>query len=714
MKKFASALLGALLMLVSCTSEEVQGEISFKREPSIEFDGEGGTKTIKFQCGGQWHVDIPSDASWLSANPSSIPGSITAEYQEVELTAEPNDGKSSRSTTVAVVSGDNRHEFSVSQKPATIVLTEEEVKALGIDPARVSTDVMGSLKNLYRSDSEFWFGRAQVSPAGNIILFWDKGYDEAGEIKPGDEATDESIRVDVDNVLMKCDKYWDYYKDTMDMMVDYEESYLSKYYMVICLYGTTSWRAEGGGAGKMGAIWESATTCQPCGSTIAHELAHAFQYQVYADTKNVGGFMQCGYGWDTYANHMSYNLYAAQAYNSANFTVFVQNHMKHVISYDMLYATYWWPFTMQDKHGVDAIGRLWKESKSSEDFCKAYIRIFCGGDVATFNRDIYDYAAKCTTWDFDTHVYNFSEAMADVEKEGALREFGTDYIGKIGWTCEHGADGFNTVGDDEAPEATGFNHIRLNVPAEGGSVSAEFVGLATKNAGDAAWTCGYVALTADGVRHYSEPLLVKSSGTVSWSVPAGTEKLWMVVSATPDKYYSNDSGARYPFKVRFTGTDIFGTIDFTGDETPHDTEITKTATCSPDAGYSGPVVTLDEDDLEQIGRAFVMQPYDIAGKIAADRDDYKKGEVKFAAVQSDGSLSYNYTANGYGFWYNQQGDVVSWGNSQHHYCEYTVGSWTYQLGFYPGIAASGEEILYRTAFVYGDHKAVVNIKMKVE
>ena len=33
----------------------------------------------------------------------------------------------------------------------------------------------------------------------------------------------------------------------------------------------------------IGALWVNPSTCKPVGSTIAHEIGHSFQYQVYCD-----------------------------------------------------------------------------------------------------------------------------------------------------------------------------------------------------------------------------------------------------------------------------------------------------------------------------------------------------------------------------------------------------------------------------------------------
>ena len=60
------------------------------------------------------------------------------------------------------------------------------------------------------------------------------------------------------------------------------------------------------------------------------------------------------------------------------------------------------------------------------------MRLYCGSDLATFNRDLYDYAARCASWDFSTEVVNLDE-QGNVARTAPMRDFGKDYIGNIGW-----------------------------------------------------------------------------------------------------------------------------------------------------------------------------------------------------------------------------------------------------------------------------------------
>lgn len=721
MKNFNLLMIGAAVCaaLFSCAKTgpepepedkwtENTGEITYKIAPSATFTAEGGEKTVRFYCTESWHIECSAD--WLHFDPERGEGTGEKKSFKTVITADENTEDALREAGVSIVSGETKFTFTVTQKAPVIVLTDAEIKARGIDLSRVYTGVAGSLEKLKSSDSEFYLGRARTSE--HFIVLWDKGYDESGAIDPNDPRTPEKIRVDVDDLLRKAEIYYDTYVDKFGMRGPEGQSYLDKYYLTICLYGTTNWKAEGGGNGNMGGLWVSATACQPTGSTVAHEIGHAFQYQVYADFgQRDAGFMQSGgVFWEACANWQSYNLYAEQAYNSDNFRVFAENSHRHFHYFDMRYASYWFQFLWTDKYGFDAYGRIWKESKRTEDACQAYMRLYCGNDIATLNRDLYEYAARCATWDFATEVVNLDE-QGNVARTAPMRDFGKDYIGNIGWVGSDDGDGWNKVGDARAPEATGFNIIRLK-PAAGQTVSVEFEGLAKK--ANAGWTYGFVALLSDGTRAYSDASLTDGNGSATWTVPATTEKLWLVVSCTPSKYYGSEQGGTWPYRVRFTGTDLITKIDFTGDETPHDTEIIKDVDVPASAGYAGPSFTFEAEDYEKIGRAFVMQPSEIAASIAEQREQYARGKVKFGSLQPDGSVSYEYTANGYGFWYDPSGAVTPWGGTPTVYTQYDRTSWTFQLGSKPGVVSPGEDYTIRPVFVYGDYKAVVTIHMHIK
>lgn len=727
---FALAVFAMMAILPACDKDKddgpskepepdvASGEFTLKNDADTVWSVNyiSGFKNVRFTCTDKWQVVIPEDSQWIKAD--VVSGDATAEMQRVRFDYVANPDTQERTGHFQLVSGNSVKYFRVVQAAAPRSLTLEEVAAMGIDVKKVYTPNTGSIETLLNTGNEFSFARSRVSPKGNVLLFWDKAY---GDYEPNAEEVDKGIRVDVNDFLKKADLYFDYYVNDLKM-VEYDKSMLKDYYMAIFLYGTTSWRAEGGGNNKMGSAWFSATTCQPTGSTIAHELGHSFQFQAVGDGAQNSG----GAHWEDFANWMSYSQYAEQAFNSGNFTVFSNYYQNHFHSTSHMYASYWFQYQWTDKHGKEAFGNVWRGTKAGEEVARAYMRIYCNDDINIFNADLYEYAAKCATWDFTTEVITYNENEPTVKSRGMVKDYGKDYIGKLGWKSTTTADGYYAVSTEMAPEATGFNVIRLNLPESDNNIKVKFVGMpkaqgystSGTNADNAGWTSGFVALLSDGTRQYSDPVTVgkELEGEISWTVPANTEKLWYIVACTPNKYYASGTGS-WPFKIQIQNTDIYGTIKFTGDEQASDVEIVKQVECSASAGYAGPVVNLEADDLRAIGTAFVMQPYDIAGKMAENRDKVASGAIKFGAVEPDGSVSYNFTADGWGHWFAADGSVSAW-SAAYLYSQFTPGSWSFQFGVHPnrvsgGEMKAGDKYTVRQALVYGEHKAVIRFEVTI-
>lgn len=112
------------------------------------------------------------------------------------------------------------------------------------------------------------------------------------------------------------------------------KSYLDKYKMEIYLLYQEEWLATGSGYdNKIGALWVNPSTCQPVGSTIAHEIGHSFQYQVYCDklcqgeTDDLKSGFRYGYAgsnggngfWEQCAQWQSFQDYPEEMFTSYNF-----------------------------------------------------------------------------------------------------------------------------------------------------------------------------------------------------------------------------------------------------------------------------------------------------------------------------------------------------------------------------------------------------------
>ena len=83
-------------------------------------------------------------------------------------------------------------------------------------------------------------------------------------------------------------------------------------------------------------------------------------------------------------------------------------------------------------------------------------------------------------------------------------------------------------------------------------------------------------------------------------------------------------------------------------------------------------VFLENGDLTKIAQALAMQPSQLTSNMLSAKSEPQEGKIAFAAVKPNGSLDYNTTANGYGFWFDSLGNPIGWGsdNDSKVYVEY--------------------------------------------
>lgn len=581
--------------------------------------------------------------------------------------------------------------------------------------------------NLLRSDSKWSFVRSKQS--AHFIVFWEPGFG----MNPNADSVLAPMRVDIDDLLQKAESFYNINVNTLKFAeVGTGKSNLDKYKMQIYLLYQTEWLATGAGYDDViGALWVNPGTCKPVGSTIAHEIGHSFQYMVYADLLAYGGIsndfkrgFRYGFGgnggngfWEQCAQWQSFQSYPAEAFTSYNFNVHMENYHRHFGHEWHRYASYWLQYYWAQKHGIEVIGKLWREAVSPEDPLQAYMRIN-GLTVDQLNAEIYDAAAHFVTWDLD-----------------AIRTAGQDYIGKFTHKFYQLEDGSYQVAYSRCPGTTGYNVIPLNVPVAGTVVSAKFTALApgsalapgdpgqyaddgatltksTYNSGSltrSGWRYGYVALLNNGQRVYGE-MNRKTAADVEFTVPSGCEKLWLVVTGAPSTYTahawdekeSNDD--QWPYKVKFTNTDLLGNITIDPNAEPKNHTLTYDLSFAADASaYSGTTVNLNTNgDISKVAEALSMQPSTITAALLAAKETPQEGKIAFAAVEPGDVFNYNTTANGYGFWFDSTGKVIAWGsgNDSKIFSEFAAGNFEFTIGQYPGKSKAGDKYTVKEAFVY--------------
>lgn len=713
------ALIG-IAALWSCKETKVEEEdtfaakISFSTSDVVELGSEANaTGRLIFSCDHDWKLESPKDADWVSCDQTSGKG---AKMITLRFTAKENTG-SSRSATFTIVSGASSKKFTVKQAMVVLTLSESDVENLDkiYQPAEFNFDMM-------RSDSKWSYCRSKQSE--HFIVFWDRQYGEYGlygESKMGVDNTSpstaksSSMRVDIDDLLAKAEMFYDVNINQLKFADTSEgKSVLNKHKMMIFILYQSEWLATGSGYdNEIGALWVNPSTCQPVGSTIAHEIGHSFQYMVYCDYLLNGGVddghsgWRYGYGengaggngfWEQTAQWQSFQTYKAEAFDNYYFQGYIDSTHLHVLHEDPRYSNYFIHWWWVEKYGLHFIGELWRAAVYPEDPCQTYMRMN-DMDVAAFNDDMWLYAAHMVTWDCDE-----------------IREYGKNRIGAHTWNYTAAEDGYYRVAVNKCPETTGYNVIRLNTPAAGTVVKVDFKGLTNVpgyNCGSAAkagWRYGFVAYMNDGTTDYGT-VYSDREGVGEYTVPSGCERLWLVVTGAPVEYeqhpWDDDSSndAKYPYQVKFSGTDLYGNITFDGTETPHDEDFVYDVEFAFDSSaYSGTTV---EVDIVKLAKAFVMQPSEIKAKLGSS--------VKFIGVNADGSEYSGYTANGYGHWFDADGNVCNYGKADSSvFSEFNEAAWTFSLGQYPG-RCQGKSFTVRQKLVYenGGHKTAATFTFNI-
>jgi hypothetical protein len=574
--------------------------------------------------------------------------------------------------------------------------------------------------DMLRSDSKWSFVRSKQSE--HFIVFWESGFGS----DPNASTVSSDLRVDIDDLLARAEEFYDINIQTLKFAeTGSGKSNLDKYKMQIYMFYQTDWLATGGGYDDViGGLWVNPGTCQPVGSTIAHEIGHSFQYQVYADLLASGecsndfsrgfryGFGDNGSGgnafWEQTAQWQSFQSYPMEAFTSYNFPVYMENYNRHIVHEGQRYASYFIHYYWADKHGIDFIGKLWREAVLPEDPIQAYMRMN-SLSVEQLNADMYDAATRFVTWDID-----------------AIRDNGANYIGQHVCKFNSIANGAYQIAYSSCPGSTGYNVVPLNVPAAGTVVSTRFTGLqpgsaltsddpgvcitnletgatttVTKyNSGSVAragWRYGYVALLNNGQRVYGE-MNKAAQADVEFTIPAGCEKLWFVVVGAPNTYVAhawdnNDQNDdQWPYTVKFTNTNILGNVDFDGTEQYENTSFTYDVKFPFSSSvYEGATVSID-NDLTKLAKSFMLQPSDIKARMG--------GSIQFYAVEPDGKLNVTTTANGYGHWFDASGNVCSWGADGRTFSEYDASNFIFTIGQYPNQCASGDKYTIKQALVY--------------
>lgn len=621
-------------------------------------------------------------------------------------------------------------------------------------------------------DNKYTWSKTRSKESDNFIVYWQKGY---GSKLPTNAA--ETYRVDIDDLLKKAEQFYEL--NVTKLGFGAAGSKMDKYKSMILLNYTTEWMAYGGGYDfTVPALWISPSTCKPVGHTIAHEIGHSFQYMGYSDLGGGAGFhFPQGQGsgfWEQTAQWQAAQAYPDQKWNES-WLVYGVPYFPRACNYAMThewmrYQSYWWHYYLVEKYNDrEIIGKIWRHdpglpSNTSTGYnataldANEVLMHLKGIDAKELYRMYFEYAMKMATVDIDV----------DGCKEEGLQwtEF-TPYVYNyvpLGGTKHQ-------VAYASCPQSTGFNIITLDVPAAGTVVETEFTSPRSSLAcadgdpmqylnGDNQYVSksgtrynttanynalrgfrlGYVALLSNNERVYLYDDSVycaddtKSSAktvTVKATVPAGTKRLYFVVSPAPRQYVRHlwnekmEDDDQWPYQVEFKNTNIKGAP--TDDELPEidasypitDATITYDVNLPVSSGYYSMQLYLANKALGTLGTALQMQ----STKLAAVMEKWSAtnptdGKAKFYAINPRTGKVQNAGSNTnavYGHWFKADGNRVDHGATAAIWSDFYPENLNFVIGQYPNALKVGQTYTYAQAIRYkrGDELATVKFVFNV-
>ena len=553
-----------------------------------------------------------------------------------------------------------------------------------------------------------------------------------GSTPPEKLSSSNTYYVNVPDLLEKAEMFFDVNVNKLKF-ADLENSKLSKYKMIICLLYDSGWTCTGSGYDNtIGALWVTPSTCHPVGQSIGHEIGHAFQYQCYSDLGGYAGFRYAnGSGssfWEQTAQWQSVVAYPS-AMMSQSMDLFPKTYNYAFTHEWHRYQSYWLHYYWAEKRGIDAVGRVWRGGTvNGEDPNQVYMRVF-DVSVNDYYKEIYEYAAKMATFDFD--IENV--------KSAAKSYIGTFKFNSVDTIIDGESE--IQVAYSSCPQATGFNIIPLQVPEAGTEIKACFTAMPPASKlnskdpkqyidGDSKYVTvsqttyntftnkakrgfrhGYVALLKDGTRVYQSIDTVYAKGTASrrdttsFVVPKNTERLFFVVSPAPTAHFVHnwdskiENDDQWPYRVKFINTDMVGhlpTVDLS-DSTiaPKDTliEINVGFDASSDS-YDGTTINLTTPQIKAIAEALRLQPSEISSKMKTYSSSQSVGTVMFfplnpTTLKPVGNKST--TSATYGHWFSNTGTVCEWANTNSSvYSDFTPSTFAFTIGQYKGKLKNGE------------------------
>ena len=580
-----------------------------------------------------------------------------------------------------------------------------------------------SSNDFTNENSTYCFQRSAESE--HFIIFWAKGLKKQsnGNLTGGAS----SSVCNVNTLLNNAEKIWDVYVNNLGFLVP-GKSTTDKVKIEMFVVNQSEWRADGSGVD--GTVWTAGTgtTKTPksqkvglfhCNAwaassnvTVAHEIGHTFQYLVSADLGMTHGLnyvlgdnSKGNEWWEDCANWQAHKVYPAEQFSS-NWSNNQNMHHLNIIHEDARYNNCYYQDWWCQLHGLNTVGRVWREANKPEDPIQAYMRIFNHND-STFADEQFEGYAHIAAMDIDSWK-SYGQGLIGSEQQRL-----TDAPDAIVQSHLNGEKDWWIVQPDYCPQNYGYNANPLKVPAVGTEVEATFKGLVNATGyrsvhpERAGWRYGLVAYSSDGTRTYSS-MGREAEGEVSITIPEKCTHLWFVVMGAPTKWWTHswnenaDDDEQWPYAVKFTNSDPYGASrtyeEYPADYVRHDTTVVINATLAySGSNYSSVRVQYDMDAISQALGLSTEQLKSI--KVG------KSNTIRFVGVSNNGTLKESTTTSTssstcYGHWFNQSGNVCAYDSNARIFAEFYPEKYGCYVGQYPGRLTRGKTYTIRQAIIY--------------
>ncbi len=377
---------------------------------------------------------------------------------------------------------------------------------------------------------------------------------------------------------------------------------------------------------------------------------------------------------------------------------------------------------------LGAVPWLWKNTPSING--SNYILETMAGQMGDtqIRRVIMEYRAKMALCD----MQGWSENIRTLLNQNFGRELGCELEDNNAGTCAIHVDkwyatpyqtvteqnGVLTPNSETTPGWSGANIVPLKVNGTTAKVKLNPIG------DNMSLQLCYRA--TDGTPVYSEPVMGSASATLRLDKTPQDNVIFAIVCNTDYAYKGEETRTKHHNYTLTLENGISGAADpktrwYNNFELQYDwasvcnncDEIVVTPEVIEE------VKTIDYDVTLPVKSNYEAVSVDMKGDEIAAALNMTKAELiaanlKFYGVNTNGSYYKSSTAEGYGHWFNNQGNVTEWSNaSSTLYSEVTLESLTANIGHYPNRVTAGDTYTISQAIIVNSKAVILRFNVKI-